>query len=429
MNNLRALAAEVLYQVVDQGQSLNQVLPIAASKVNPKEKALLQQLCYGVLRYLPSLEHYCRELLAKPLKGKQRVFQFLLYVGIYQLQHMRIPPHAAVAETVNALQALNAPGLKGLVNAVLRNFQRRQDELEQAAEQNEVCKYNHPGWFIKLIKSAYPKQWQQILAANQQQAPMWLRVNQQHHTTQQYLDKLNGASISARLVDGFTDAILLDSACDVFSLPGFADGACSVQDGAAQMAARLLDPQEGERILDACAAPGGKTCHILELANKLDVIALDCDQSRLNRVQENLDRIGLSATLQCADASTPDTWWDKQLFDKILLDVPCSATGVIRRHPDIKWLRRAADIEQLATLQASILETNWSLLKPGGTLIYATCSVLPQENSDQVKAFLAKHQDAVHQPLHNNDTLAQPGWQFLPELNDGFYYAKITKKL
>ena len=162
-----------------------------------------------------------------------------------------------------------------------------------------------------------------------------------------------------------------------------------MQDGAAQMAARLLDPQDGERILDACAAPGGKTCHILELANKLDVVALDCDQSRLNRVQENLDRIGLSATLQCADASTPDTWWDKQLFDKILLDVPCSATGVIRRHPDIKWLRRAADIEQLATLQASILETNWSLLKPGGTLIYATCSVLPQENSEQVKAFLA----------------------------------------
>lgn len=428
MNNVRALAAETLYQVVDQGLSLNQVLPAAAAKVAVKEKALLQQLCYGVLRQLPSLEHYCRTLLTKPLKGKQRVFQFLVYVGIYQLQHMRTPAHAAVAETVNALQALQAPGLKGLVNAVLRNFQRQQAELEAAANQVEVCLYNHPGWFIKAVQEAYPEKWQTILAANQQQAPMWLRINQNQYSTDQYLALLTEANIVARKVDGFCDAVLLEKPCDVFSLPGFAEGACSVQDGAAQIAARLIAPQAGERILDACAAPGGKTCHILELADNLAVTALDCDETRLARVQENLSRIGLQAQLLCADAANPDAWWDKETFDKILLDVPCSATGVIRRHPDIKWLRRAADIEQLALLQSSILDKIWPLLKAGGTLVYATCSVLPQENKDQVKAFLARTDDAIHQPLHDLDTLEQPGWQFLPELTDGFYYAKITKR-
>lgn len=427
MSDVRALAAEVIYQVIIEKQSLNQALPAASSKIAVKDKALLQQLCYGVLRHYSSLEFYCSKLLSKPLKGKQKVFEFLLYVGIYQLQHMRTPPHAAVAETVNALSTLNATGLKGLINAVLRNFQRKQAELEAQANEINACRYNHPGWFINQIKAAYPTQWEQILEANQLQAPMWLRVNQAQHDTAQYSEKLSQENIEHQLQDGFIDAVLLDKPCDVFSLPEFETGGSSVQDGAAQIAARLLDPQDGDYILDACAAPGGKTCHLLELA-KVEVLALDADAKRLDRVQENLTRIGLEAKLTCADASKPDDWFDGKQFDRILLDVPCSATGVIRRHPDIKWLRRADDIEKLAKLQGQILKEIWPLLKPGGTLLYATCSVLPQENKNQILNFLEQQTDAEHIAINSDDTLTTPGWQLLPDLTDGFYYAKLTKK-
>jgi 16S rRNA (cytosine967-C5)-methyltransferase len=427
MSDVRACAAQVLYQVMVEGMSLNQALPAAYPKIADKDKALLQQLCYGVLRNLSSLEFYCSKLLSKPLKGKQKLFEYLLYVGIYQLQHMRTPPHAAVAETVNALTTLNATGLKGLINAVLRNFQRQQVDLETQAAQINACRYNHPGWFINQLKTAYPDQWQAILEANQIQAPMWLRVNQSQHSTQAYSEQLDNENIAHQQPEKFIDAILLDKPKDVFELPGFTEGSSSVQDGAAQMAARLLDPQDGDYILDACAAPGGKTCHLLELA-KVDVVALDSDATRLERVQENLDRIALNAKLLCADASKPDDWFDGKQFDRILLDVPCSATGVIRRHPDIKWLRRADDIGKLAKLQSEILNQIWPLLKSGGTLLYATCSVLPQENKDQMIKFLASHPDAQHIALHSDDTPATPGWQLLPDQTDGFYYAKLTKQ-
>ncbi|CAM4269760.1 16S rRNA (cytosine(967)-C(5))-methyltransferase RsmB [Pseudoalteromonas byunsanensis] len=427
MTNVRALAAQTLFQVVDKGQSLSSVLPNAALKLNPKDKALLQQICYGVLRYLPTLEHYCQQLLDQPLKGKRRVYQFLLYVGMYQLQYMRTPEHAAVAETVNALQSMRAPGLKGLVNAILRTFQRQFSELEDSANRIAVCQYNHPNWFMKKLQAAYPEQWQAILEANQEQAPMWLRINQAHYSVAEYSELLDEAGISHCLEPRFEDAIVLDKPSDVYSLPGFREGACSVQDAAAQLAARYLDPQENERILDACAAPGGKTCHILELANT-NVDALDADSDRLLRVEENLKRLGLHANCVHADASSPNDWWDGQLYDRILLDVPCSATGVIRRHPDIKWLRRSTDIADLAQLQQQILENIWPLLKPGGTLLYATCSVLPEENHDQVVAFLQSTDDAEHQPLHQGDTPTTPGLQLLPGLSDGFYYAKITKR-
>ncbi|MFY8300878.1 16S rRNA (cytosine(967)-C(5))-methyltransferase RsmB [Pseudoalteromonas sp. SS15] len=427
MTNVRALAAQTLFQVVDKGQSLNTQLPLAAKNLSPKDKALLQQICYGVLRYLPSLENYCQQLLEKPLKGKNRVFQFLLYVGIYQLQHMRVPEHAAVAETVNALMQMRAGGLKGLVNAVLRNFQRQQETLEESSQGNDVLTFNHPGWFIKAVKEAYPEQWQDILEQNQLQAPMWLRVNQHMGSTAEYLEALDEAGIRAEHYPEYQDAIILDKACDVAKLPGFKQGASSVQDAAAQLAARLLEPQDNERILDACAAPGGKTCHILELA-KANVDALDADSDRLLRVEQNLDRIGLEANCIHADASQPDTWWDGQQYDRILLDVPCSATGVIRRHPDIKWLRRKTDIDDLAEQQGQILKNIWPLLKSGGTLLYATCSVLPKENKQQVAQFLADNSDAIHQPLHESDTPEAPGLQLLPGLTDGFYYAKIIKK-
>ncbi|MBE0370039.1 16S rRNA (cytosine(967)-C(5))-methyltransferase RsmB [Pseudoalteromonas aurantia] len=427
MANVRALAAEVLYQVVDKGQSLNTQLPFAAQKVHGKDKALLQQICYGVLRYLPTLEHYCQQLLEQPLKGKRRVYQFVLYVGMYQLQYMRVPEHAAVAETVAAVESMRAPGLKGLINAILRTFQRQQAELEASANLIPVCQFNHPGWFIKKLQATYPDTWQDILDENQQQAPMWLRVNQQHYTTAEYSEMLDEDGIEHSTDAQYQDGILLDKPCDVFTLPGFREGACSVQDAAAQLAARLLDPQDDDLILDACAAPGGKTCHILELADAR-VHALDADDQRLERVEQNLKRIGLRAECIHADASTPDTWWNSTPYDRILLDVPCSATGVIRRHPDIKWLRRKTDIDDLAELQASILKNIWPLLKPGGTLIYATCSVLPEENAQQVAQFITQTNDAIHHPLHDNDTPEQPGMQLLPGLSDGFYYAKLTKK-
>ncbi|MEI5640097.1 MULTISPECIES: 16S rRNA (cytosine(967)-C(5))-methyltransferase RsmB [unclassified Pseudoalteromonas] len=424
MSNVRALAAQTLFQVVDKGASLSTQLPLAASQLDGKDKALLQQICYGVLRYLPSLEHYCQQLLEQPLKGKRRVFQFLLYVGIYQLQHMRVPAHAAVAETVNALSTLRAPGMKGLVNAILRNFQRQQETLESSAAAIPACLYNHPGWFINKLKAAYPQHWRAILEANQQQAPMWLRVNQSQYSTSQYAQLLTDAGIEYELDEDYPDGILLLTPQDVYNLPEFASGACSVQDAAAQKAARLLAPQKGEHILDACAAPGGKTCHILELADA-EVTAIDADPERLQRVQQNLSRIGLRATCQQGDAADPDSWWDGQQFDRILLDVPCSATGVIRRHPDIKWLRRASDIANLAHLQAQIMQNIWPLLKPGGTLVYATCSVLPEENQQQVAQFLAATPDAELMPLGEQ---SEPGLQLLPGRNDGFYYAKLTKQ-
>ncbi|MEO2268827.1 16S rRNA (cytosine(967)-C(5))-methyltransferase RsmB [Pseudoalteromonas sp. YIC-656] len=427
MSNVRAQAAHTLFQVVDKGISLSVALPRYSRDLSPQDKALMQQMCFGVLRYLPSLEFYCQQLLEQPLKGKSRVYQFLLYVGLYQLQHMRVPEHAAVAETVNALKSMRATGLKGLVNAVLRNFQRRQIELEEQAQQIDACKYNHPGWFIKKLQRDYPNEWQTIIQNNQQQAPMWLRVNNRLNGRQAYADSLSEKGIEFTLDDQFADAIRLTKAMDVFALPGFADGACSVQDAAAQQAARLLAPQNGERILDACAAPGGKTCHILELADA-NVVALDADAQRLDRVRENLDRLNMDAELICAQAQDTDSWHKGEQFDRVLLDVPCSATGVIRRHPDIKWLRRGTDIDELAKLQAQILEAIWPLVKSGGVLLYATCSVLSEENQEQIKSFLAHHDDALHVPLHDADTTDQPGWQMLPGLTDGFYYAKIIKQ-
>ena len=429
--NLRASAANCIYLVVDKGRSLSDVLPEAQKKFsNPKDKALLQQLCYGVLRWLPRLDFFCSRLLQKPLKGKQRPFQFLLYVGCYQLLMTRIPPHAAISETVEAAVTMKAGGLKGLINGVLRNFQRQQETLELAADKADSCRYGHPNWFIKQIKAHYEHNWPQILEANQQQAPMWLRVNQSQSDAAKYLALLNESEIEVQLDSNLEHGICLAKATDVHKLPGFADGSCSVQDGAAQFAAQLLDVKAGEKVLDACAAPGGKTCHILERQNDVAAMyALDCDENRLKRVEENLARLQLNAHLICDDASNLSSWWDGEPFDKILLDAPCSATGVIRRHPDIKWLRRAEDIEQLAKLQRQILDGMWRALKPGGTLLYATCSVLPQENTHQMRAFLADCSNAIHLPINDHDTSELPGWQLLPGENnmDGFYYCLLQK--
>lgn len=430
--NIRALAAKCTFSVVDKGRSLSDELPKLQLKVEGKDKGLLQELCYGVLRYLPELEHDVRHLIEKPLTGKNRVFHFLMLVGVYQIKYTRIPDHAAVGETVAATSDLKNKHMKGLINGVLRNFQRAQkNESEQTESKTlpDAITYNHPSWFIKKIQLAYPEQWQAVLHANQEKPPMWLRVNQQHHTPQDYLALLDAAEVSYNQIDDVTGAIALTQAVDVSKLPFFAEGHVSVQDGAAQQAAHLLDCQAGDNVLDCCAAPGGKTCHILERSPDISsMTAIDIEENRLVRVNENLERLNLSAKVIAGDAVNPEQWWDKKQFDRILLDVPCSATGVIRRHPDIKWLRKATDIDALVILQQQIIKSIWSLLKPGGTLVYATCSVLPEENNQQVTKFIKENDDAQLVAITQNKE--DIGWQILPNENamDGFYYAKLMKK-
>ncbi|TRX58149.1 16S rRNA (cytosine(967)-C(5))-methyltransferase RsmB [Thalassomonas sp. M1454] len=425
--NIRALAARCLYAVVDQGRSLNDELPKQQLLVDsPKDKGLLQELCYGVLRYLPELELQVRRFVNKPLTGKQRVFHFLMIVGIYQIKYTRIPDHAAVAETVAATAILKNKHLKGLVNAVLRSYQR-EPELDETLP--DAVKYNHPGWFIKKIQAGYPDSWQQILEQNQQRPPMWLRVNQSKKSVTDYLTLLSEQEIEVVQVAPLSQAILLASPVDVQKLPGFSDGWVSVQDGAAQMAAPLLQAQANDNVLDCCAAPGGKTCHILELTPNLgSMTAIDIEAQRLVRVEENLARLGLQANVIAADAVNTEQWFNGQHFDRILLDAPCSGTGVIRKNPDIKWLRRASDIDSLVVLQQQILKSIWALLKPGGTMIYATCSILPEENTEQVKRFVENNADAHLEDLAIVDNCKD--WQILPGENsmDGFYYAKLTKK-
>ncbi|MGR2893360.1 16S rRNA (cytosine(967)-C(5))-methyltransferase RsmB [Vibrio vulnificus] len=424
--NVRAAAANVLYQVVDRGNSLSTALPEAQQSIRPRDHALLQEICYGALRYLPRLESIAGKLMDKPLKGKQRVFHHLILVGLYQLGHMRIPAHAAVGETVEGAQALKGPRLRGLINAVLRNYQREQQALDEFSISHNAGKYVHPSWLLKILQDAYPEQWQTIVEANNNKAPMWLRVNHTHHNRDEYLQLLKNANIDSTLHSEAMDAIKLAAPCDVHSLPGFEQGWVSVQDAAAQLSFNYLQPKDGELILDCCAAPGGKTAHILERVSAREVVALDCDEQRLKRVTENLKRLNLQAKVICGDARNPEQWWQGEQFDRILLDAPCSATGVIRRHPDIKWLRRAEDIAALAELQSEIFDAMWAQLKPGGTLVYATCSITPMENVEQVKAFLARTPEAQ---LIGSER-ENPGRQILPgeEDMDGFYYAVLVKQ-
>ncbi|KAG4077645.1 hypothetical protein HA402_012324 [Bradysia odoriphaga] len=411
--NLRSIAAKAIGQVLDQGQSLSTILPALQKNISDKDRGLLQELCFGTLRVLPQLEWCIQQLMAKPLTGKQRTLHYLLMVGLYQLLYTRIPAHAVLAETVEGAVALKRPQLKGLINGVLRQFQRQQEELLQRAANND-SRYLHPSWLLKRIKLAYPAQWEQIVDANNQKPPMWLRVNRLHHTREDYLQLMQQAGIAAEPHADYADAVRLLAPCPVTDLPGFSEGWVTVQDASAQGCVDLLDPQDGEQILDLCAAPGGKTTHILEAAPKAHVLAVDIDEQRLSR---KFARV--MAVARKSGAVTNGSI-------RILLDAPCSATGVIRRHPDIKWLRRDSDIAELAALQSDILEAIWPRLKPGGVMVYATCSILPQENSEQIAAFLQRHGDA--KLVETGDAQA-PGKQNLPhpEDGDGFFYAKLIK--
>ncbi|WP_144211762.1 16S rRNA (cytosine(967)-C(5))-methyltransferase RsmB [Shewanella donghaensis] len=426
--NVRALAAKAIFNVLEKGVSLSVALPDQQQHLeNGKDKALLAELCYGVMRQLPQLDKCVSDCLSKPFKSKQRILHQLLLVGCYQLYFTRIPAHAAISETAEACRQMKFDGLVKVVNGVLRTIQRKDAALNT---DSDTLKYNTPAWFIKRLKSAYPAQWQQVIEQSHERPPMWLRNNQISQNRDQYLAQLAEQDVEASAGES-DDAILLASPTDVMRLPGFAEGASSVQDGAAQWAATLLAPEGNELVLDACAAPGGKTCHLIESAPNINVVAVDFDEKRLERVQQNLDRLQLKAQVIHGDAADIDSWWQGEKFDRILLDAPCSATGVIRRHPDIKWLRKNSDIDELALLQQQIIDHCWKWLKPGGTILYATCSILPEENSQQIEQFLQRTSDATLVPIAQQSSPEDIGWQLLPGQNncDGFYYARLVKAL
>jgi 16S rRNA (cytosine967-C5)-methyltransferase len=431
---LRATAAEVVDAVVAAGKSLDAALSAHESRVAKEDRALLRLLCYGSLRRHWRLQAWIAQLLDRPLKRKDSVINALLAIGLYQLTDTRIPDHAVVSQTVEASRLLRRPKLAGLLNAVMRRFLR--EDLASVEPDDAEAIHDHPQWLIDAIRSDWPGHGDAILAANNSRAPMWLRVDASRATAADYVQRLRESGLEAERFDAIDGSVKLAEPASVDELPGFSDGLVSVQDAAAQLAAPWLLAGGGRRVLDACAAPGGKSGHLLELGGaEIDLTCLDSDAKRLESVEANLARLGRSATLVCADASTPQSWWDGAAFDAILLDAPCSATGVIRRHPDIKLLRRASDIASLAGLQRVLLESLWPLLAPGGRLLYVTCSVLAAENDEVVGEFLESAADAREDDsLQNNNIRAVMqrkayGFQVLPGTADmdGFYYACLVK--
>lgn len=430
--DVRAAAARVLAQVVERGRSLADVLPQSQTAfTDSRDAALLAELVYGTTRWYYRLELLLEALLRKPLKARDLDVRCLMLVGLYQLDRLSLPERVAVHETVQAVRALNKEWARALVNAVLRGFQRERGRLDSIAADNPAARFAHPAWLIALLQEDWPASWHDILQANNTRPPLVLRVNRRRLTRTEYLEVLGEHGMHAEPLAWSPQGLRLSRPVAVESLPGFAQGDVSVQDGAAQLAAGLLQLSSGQRVLDACAAPGGKTAHILELASAVQVTAVDIDAGRLLRVGENLARLGLQADLLAGDAGMPAGWWDGRSFDRILLDVPCSATGVIRRHPDIKLLRRPADIAQLVARQSDILNAVWPLLAPGGMLLYCTCSVLAAENAGQVGAFLKQHGDACEIPIAAGwGHACNPGRQVLPGEDDmdGFYFACVHKR-
>ncbi|ARM82282.1 16S rRNA (cytosine(967)-C(5))-methyltransferase RsmB [Marinobacter salarius] len=423
---LRAVAARVL-QSVENGQSLSQCLPHAMGDVADNERPPLQALCYGTCRWFHRLDGELQARLKKPLRKSDRVVHHLMLVALFQLRFSQQATYAILNETVEACRALDKPHLTGLVNGVLRAAERE----GEPPIADEIGRFSHPPWMLEKLRHNWPHDWQAILEANNTQAPMTLRVNALRFSRDDYLQLLSDAGIDANATLFAPHGIQLAAPVPVDLLPWFSEGAVSVQDEAAQLCTTLMDLAPGQRVLDACAAPGGKTCAILESCGQLEeVVAIDESADRLPRVQENLERLDLVATLKQADAADIDQWWDRKPFDRILLDVPCSATGVIRRHPDIKLLRRESDIVPLASIQLGLLESMWQVLAPRGRLVYATCSVFPQENHRIIRRFLKQQDDAA---LVEPDVLwgrdMETGRQMLPvpESHDGFFYAVLEK--
>lgn len=422
MHNIQLAAGQIVQQVLLDGRNLNQALDESLGRKSvwtPAQRAALQDLSYGTLRFYGQLDALLRALLHKPLTDR-RIY-YVLLVALYQLEYSKAAQHAVVDYAVRSAQMLNAKA-SGLVNAILRNFLRSRAALLEQAAQHAEGRFSYPQWWIDELQSQYGERSAAVLEAGNRHPPMTLRINQRRITTAEYLALLNRQDLSARLIE--PDALQLDKPLPVDRLPGFFEGLVSVQDAGAQYAARLLDVHDGMRVLDACAAPGGKTAHILERA-AARVVAVDNDAKRLLRVEQNLQRLGLAVRLVVGDAAEPDNWWDGVPFDRILADVPCSASGVVRRHPDIKWLRRRTDIAGFATQQLRILHALWRLLAQDGKLLYATCSVFHQENEQVIAAFLAQQHDAQRLPVSLAHGIEG---QLLPDdQHDGFFYALLQK--
>lgn len=428
----RSVALSVILQVLEQGktldESLDQKLPDLSDS---RDRGLAQRLAYGVLRSLTALEFLLRQLLHKPIRQKDRDIYYLLLMGLEQLWLEAMPAHAVLFETGQVARHRRKPWAVALVNAVLRNFQRQRDELLKKFDDDPTVTCSHPQWLLSRMQKDWPNDWQELAAANNQPARLWLRVNRRQSSAQEYEQQYAG-DLGPLIFSPFApDAVCLERSVNVETLPGFANGLVSVQDPAAQLAVDLLALAPGQRVLDACAAPGGKTCHILEREPDLDfLLALDTSESRLLRLRENLERINLDCQVLTADAAYPEEWWDSNPFDRILLDAPCSATGVIRRHPDIKWLRRESDIDRLAAQQLQLLNSLWPLLKPGGMLVYATCSILATENHELLDKFLSETTDVEVVPIAGQFGITRgQGRQLLPHLDssDGFFYAQLRK--
>ena len=420
---VQQLASSAIAEVL-AGRNLDRVLKKIWSQhgatLTPSERGAIQDISFGSLRFFGELKAILAQLLARPLQDPD-IFA-LLVVALFQLRHSKSASHAIVDHAVQTAQALGKPHLKALVNAVLRNYLRQSDGLSAAIQNDVEARLSYPAWWIDQVRTQYPEQWESILRLGNQHPPMTLRVNRRRFDTATYLQQLTDAGIVASR--GEHEALILAHPIGVERLPGFADGAVSIQDQGAQYAARLLDLAPGQQVLDACAAPGGKTGHILEIAD-VELTALDKDAERLSYVSEGLNRLKLKAKLKAADATKLDKWWDKQPFDRILCDAPCTASGVVKRHPDIKWLRRAADGASFAQQQAQLLSVLWQTLTPGGKLLYATCSIFADENQRQVTDFCRLHSDALLLPLPN---AGREGLQLLPsESSDGFFYALLQK--
>ncbi|HEX8979485.1 MAG TPA: 16S rRNA (cytosine(967)-C(5))-methyltransferase RsmB [Parasulfuritortus sp.] len=415
----RQLATELVNAVLLDGRSLTTALDAARPNVDFRLLADAQDLSYGTLRHLGRLRYLLGRLTDRPLNPPE--LTGLLLVALYELSGRDTPAYAAVNEAVTLAGRL-FPRAKGFVNAVLRSYMRGRAELNHAAEQTPEGRWNFPLWWIEKLRAHYPAEWEAMLAAMNDHPPMTLRINRRQTTVPDYLGRLEQAGLAARQVGD--SALRLERPVRVGELPGFAEGWVSVQDLGAQYAAELLDCTDGMRVLDACAAPGGKTAHLLE-RHRLGLLALDQDAKRLQRVDDTLRRLGLEAATRAADVGRPDTWWDGLPFDRILLDAPCTASGVARRHPDGKWLKRCEDVTALASQQARLLDAVWPLLKQGGKLLYATCSVFPEENTNQVESFLTRHADARQEPASLPDARAG---QLIPNSDhDGFFYALIVK--
>lgn len=424
----RLQACAILDPILRGAGSLSQAFGTGWAPPTGLSAALIQELCYGVCRWYHRLHFYAQSLLEKPLRAKDSDVHCLILLGLYQLFYLRIPAHAAIHETVQDAALLGKPWAKSLINAVLREAQRQHEDLLARAERDYALWYSHPEWLLARLKQDWPADYRAILDANNARAPMTLRVNLRKITRSEYAGLLKQRELSAREGMLADTALLLNAPCDVRTLPGFAEGFVSVQDEASQLVAQMMPLAPGLRVLDACAAPGGKTCALLEAEPGLNILALDKEERRLPRIRDNLARLGQRAEVRCGDI-TADAF-PVESFDRILLDVPCSATGVIRRHPDIKLLRTDIEVTVLCQKQRSLLRAAWPLLAPGGYLLYSTCSVLADENHRQIERFLAEQPSALIQALTIPAArLCTAGWQLLPtpDGHDGFYYALLRK--